>query len=172
MVDYTLRENIKTIVFEDASRLARDLFVQEMAFKELTNKGYKLIAANRPDMFLDKSISSKLVRQMIGAFHEFEKCSLVEKLRGARNRAKRNTKERTLDNRPKVEGKKSRLDGPDGPKMKRNLKNFAEKVKLAPGDATKARNALHKKGLRTAQGKEFSLTIVKTWIRAVRARFL
>jgi DNA invertase Pin-like site-specific DNA recombinase len=48
-----------------------------------------LIAADSPTSFLDDGQTSKLVRQVLGAIAEFDKAMTVAKLRGARDRIRK-----------------------------------------------------------------------------------
>jgi DNA invertase Pin-like site-specific DNA recombinase len=75
-----------TIVVETASRFARDLIVQETGYAMLKERGIELIAADKPDAFLDDGPTATLIRQVLGAVSQFEKAMLVSKLRGARER--------------------------------------------------------------------------------------
>ena len=50
-----------------------------------------LIPATAPDFFLEDTPTAKLVRQVLGAIAEFEKSSLVAKLKAARDRKKTET---------------------------------------------------------------------------------
>jgi DNA invertase Pin-like site-specific DNA recombinase len=81
----------RTIVVETASRFARDLIVQETGWRFLRDAGVELIAADSPDSFLDDTPTAVLIRQVLGAVSQFEKAALVAKLRGARERKKRDT---------------------------------------------------------------------------------
>ena len=102
MLERLLSNGVRTIIVETANRFARDLIVQEVGFKMLKERGIELIAADKPDAFLDDTPTSTLVRQIIGAVSQFEKAMLVSKLRGARDR-KRATG-------VKVEGRKSHAE--------------------------------------------------------------
>jgi DNA invertase Pin-like site-specific DNA recombinase len=82
---------VTTIVVESASRFARDLMTQEIGFRRLTDLGIALIAADSPQSFLNDGPTSKLIRQVLGAVAEFDKASLVIKLKGARERKARET---------------------------------------------------------------------------------
>ena len=53
--------------------------------------GVSLIPATAPDFFLEDTPTAKLVRQVLGAIAEFEKSSLVAKLKAARDRKKTET---------------------------------------------------------------------------------
>jgi DNA invertase Pin-like site-specific DNA recombinase len=80
---------VRTIVVETANRFARDLMVQEVGFVMLRDLGITLIAADSPSSFLDDGPTSKLIRQILGAVAEFDKAMTVAKLKGARDRTKR-----------------------------------------------------------------------------------
>jgi len=93
---------VHTIVVETANRFARDLVVQETGFHLLRQLGYDLIAADSPNAFLEDTPTAALVRQVLGAVSQFEKASLVAKLKGARDRKRRET--------GKCEGRKSHAE--------------------------------------------------------------
>ncbi len=82
---------VKTIIVETANRFARDLIVQETGFHLLRQRGYDLIAADSPNSFLEDTPTANLIRQVLGAVSQFEKASLVAKLKGARERKRRET---------------------------------------------------------------------------------
>ena len=102
MLERLLSNGVRTIVVETANRFARDLIVQEVGYAMLKERGIELIAADKPDAFLDDTPTATLLRQMLGAVSQFEKAMLVSKLRGARDR-KRETG-------VKVEGRKSHAE--------------------------------------------------------------
>jgi DNA invertase Pin-like site-specific DNA recombinase len=81
----------RTIIVETASRFARDLMVQEVGHAKLRERGINLIAADNPGSFIDDTPTAKLVRQVLGAISEFDKAMTVAKLRGARERKRRET---------------------------------------------------------------------------------
>jgi DNA invertase Pin-like site-specific DNA recombinase len=93
---------VRTIIVETASRFARDLMVQEVGFARLRELGIELVAADSPNAFLDDGPTSKLIRQVLGAVAEFDKTMTVAKLRGARDRKRRD--------HGKCEGRKSHLE--------------------------------------------------------------
>jgi len=84
-------QDCKTIIVERADRLARDLIVGELLLKECRSLGIRVIEAESGrDMTADDSDdpTSKLIRQILGAVAEFDKSSIVLKLRKARQRKK------------------------------------------------------------------------------------
>lgn len=82
---------VRTIIVETANRFARDLIVQETGFRMLRGQGVELIAADSPGSFLEDTPTAALIRQVLGAVAQFEKAALVAKLKGARDRKKRDT---------------------------------------------------------------------------------
>jgi DNA invertase Pin-like site-specific DNA recombinase len=80
----------KLVLVEKLDRLARDLMVQESIIADLRKHGYELMSVMEPDL-LEDDPSRKLMRQMMGAFAEYEKSMIVLKLRGARQRMRAKT---------------------------------------------------------------------------------
>ena len=97
---------VRTIIVETASRFARDLMVQEVGYAMLTERGIELIAADSPQSFIEDTPTARLIRQVLGAVSEFDKAMTVAKLRGARDRKRKDGATRTRGRRRKVEGRK------------------------------------------------------------------
>ena len=110
MLDYCEDNEISTIVLEDASRMSRDLIIQETGFQYLTTKlGYKLVSVANPDTFVEHSPTGTLIRQVLGTIAQFEKSNLVEKLKNARHRKSKLNRSRGIITRTgegKCSGKK------------------------------------------------------------------
>jgi DNA invertase Pin-like site-specific DNA recombinase len=102
LLEHISGNGVRTVIVEDASRFARDLIVQLTGHDCLKRLGVTLIAANAPDHFLEDTPTAVLIRQVLGAVAQFEKSSLVAKLKGARDRKKAVT--------GKCEGRKSMLE--------------------------------------------------------------
>jgi DNA invertase Pin-like site-specific DNA recombinase len=124
MLSYMLGNGARTIIVENASRFARDLIVQETGYQMLKARGIELIAADSPDSFLSDGPTAVLIRQILGAVAQFDKATLVNKLRGARDR-----KSRELGRR--IEGNP----------------NIAKLAKPVPAAAVEAARAAHARGL-------------------------
>ena len=86
----TTDTDVKVVIIEKLDRLARDLMVQETIIGDLRKRGIELVSVAEPDLCSDDP-SRKLVRQIFGAISEYEKCMIVLKLRGARQRMKART---------------------------------------------------------------------------------
>jgi DNA invertase Pin-like site-specific DNA recombinase len=75
------------VLIEKLDRLARDLMIQESILADMRRNGFELISVAEPDLCSDDP-TRVLLRQMMGAFAEYERKVIVQKLRGARQRAK------------------------------------------------------------------------------------
>ena len=80
-------DGVKAVVIEKLDRLARDLMVQETIVADMQKSGYVLHSSCEPDL-CSIDPSRVLVRQIFGAIAQYEKCMIVLKLRGARQRKK------------------------------------------------------------------------------------
>ena len=100
---------VRTIIVETASRFARDLMVQEVGYAMLKERGIELIAADSPQSFIEDTPTARLIRQVLGAVAEFDKAMTVAKLRGARERKRKEATERR-DGGAKVEGRKNHAE--------------------------------------------------------------
>jgi hypothetical protein len=88
--------------------------VQLAGHDYLRGLGLDLVPASAPDFFLDDTPTAVLVRQVSGAISQFEKATLVAKLRAARDRKR-------MGGKVKVEGRKSILScGPRSCRWRRN----------------------------------------------------
>jgi DNA invertase Pin-like site-specific DNA recombinase len=143
----------KVVLVENASRFARDLAVQLAGHALLRQRGIELVPVDAPTYFTDPTPTAEMVRQILGAVSQFEKASLVAKLRGARDR------------QSAVEGK--RIEGRKGysetaPEMVREAKRLARKNPKTGAvrsllDISAELAAL---GYKTAKGNPFSASQV------------
>jgi DNA invertase Pin-like site-specific DNA recombinase len=78
---------VRTIIIEKLDRLARDLMVQEATIADLQKHGFTLVSVAEPDLMATDP-TRILMRQLMGAVAQYDKCQVVLKLRGARIRAK------------------------------------------------------------------------------------
>jgi DNA invertase Pin-like site-specific DNA recombinase len=86
MLTYMLGNGARIVLVENASRFARDLVVQITGHTLLKKHGIELIPVDAPTHFTEDSPTATMVRAVLGAVAEFEKNSLVARLRKARNR--------------------------------------------------------------------------------------
>ena len=86
MLDRIAGNGVRTILVESPDRFARDLAVQLAGHDYLRQLGVELVPASAPSFFLEDTPTAALVRQVLGAISQFEKTSLVAKLKAARDR--------------------------------------------------------------------------------------
>ena len=131
MLEFCDRNDIKTIVFENTTRFSRDLICSETGYEYLKGLGFTLISSESPESFVDDSPTSVLIRRVLGCLSDFEKNSIVEKLRGSRIRKRSVMKEKgyiTRKGHGKVEGRKSHLE--KHPELEGLLKKYKKKMTL------------------------------------------
>jgi DNA invertase Pin-like site-specific DNA recombinase len=102
MLERIEANGVRTIIVETANRFARDLMVQEVGYRKLRERGINLIAVDSPTSFIDDTPTAVLVRQVLGAIAQFDKAMTVAKLRGARDRVRRE--------QGKCEGRRTRIE--------------------------------------------------------------
>lgn len=78
------------ILIEKLDRLARDLMVQETILRDLNKDALILRSVAEPDL-ASTDATRVLMRQMMGAVAQYDKTTLVSKLKAARERKKRDT---------------------------------------------------------------------------------
>ena len=76
---------IRLVLVEKLDRLARDLMIQESIVADMKRNGFEIVSVTEPDMCSDDP-SRVLIRQILGAFAQYERAMIVQKLRGARQR--------------------------------------------------------------------------------------
>jgi DNA invertase Pin-like site-specific DNA recombinase len=147
---------VRTIIVETASRFARDLMVQEVGFAMLRNLGVTLIAADSPSSFLDDGPTSKLIRQILGAVSEFDKAMTVAKLKGARDRVRRQ--------RGKCEGRKSYAEREGGLELVTTARRLYANPSGRPPSLRAVAAALAASGYVTPSGCPYSASAVASML--------
>ena len=138
MMEYCAERDIRVVLVEDSSRLARDVITLEVAYNFLQGLEFKLISAAAPSQFLEDSPTAKLVRTVLGAVSEFERSQVLQRLKAARDRsAKRKFKRvrfaRTNSNRPKPCGRNNMLQ--QYPELVPILEKYAAEPEFTWADA-------------------------------------
>ena len=88
LLDRVESNGVKIVLVENATRLARDLMVEEVILQQLTSACCKVIATDSgTDLTADSDDPTRrLIRQVLGAVAEFDRRVTVMKLRAARER--------------------------------------------------------------------------------------
>ena len=89
LLDRIEDNGVRIVIVEDASRFARELMAQELGITLLINRGVRLLTASGDDLTASDDPSRKMMRQIAGAFAEYEKARLVHKLKHARDRKRK-----------------------------------------------------------------------------------
>ena len=133
----------KIVIVERLDRLARSLHVQEAMFADLKKSGFSLFSVAEPDLIgesAEENFTRTLLRQMMGAFAEYEKSCIVAKLKGARERKRLAT--------GKCEGRKSYGEKPGEREI---LQRILEMSLEMSGNAIATK--LNEEGVKTRNGK-------------------
>jgi DNA invertase Pin-like site-specific DNA recombinase len=86
LLDRIESNGVRVVLVEDASRFARDLVAQELGLLMLGRRGVRVLTAGGDDLTDTSDPTRIMMRQIAGAFAEYEKRRLVAKLRAARDR--------------------------------------------------------------------------------------
>ena len=148
---------VRTIIVETANRFARDLMVQEVGFEMLRDLGIALIAADSPTSFLDDGPTSKLVRQILGAVSEFDKAMIVAKLKGARDRIRRE--------RGKCEGRKSYAQRDGGQMLIAAARELHRNPNGRSPSLRTVAAGLAERGYVTQSGRPYSASAIASMLR-------
>jgi len=147
MLAYMSGNGAKTILVENASRFARDLTVQLTGHAKLQDLGFELIPVDAPTYFTDDTPTAQMVRSILGAVSEFEKSSLVAKLKAARDRKRKET--------GRCEGRKSAIE--KNPDLLKEARRLRRKNRVSGKQLSYQRVAeeLFKLGYSTASGNQY-----------------
>jgi DNA invertase Pin-like site-specific DNA recombinase len=167
MIDHCFKNDISLILCENADRFSRDLMTQEKGYQDMQAAGLTVVPVSTPDLFLDDTDnpSRTMMRQFMGTIVQYEKNSLVLKLKGARKRKRQINKKlgiKTLTGQGKCEGRKSHreLDPELVKAARKQLKWSARSGKKKP-TLRQAAQGLFELGYMTSTGKPFSAAQVQ-----------
>jgi DNA invertase Pin-like site-specific DNA recombinase len=161
LLDRIEGNGVRIVLVEDASRFARDLVVQELGIALLAKPAVRLLTASGDDL-TDNDLGRKMMRQVAGAFMEYEKARLVAKLRGARERKRKETGK-------KVGGRKSHAElWPEVVAEARRLRRAKGKTGRLSYREISAR--LKDAGYRNERGEPFNPQSVRAMIEGPQAR--
>jgi DNA invertase Pin-like site-specific DNA recombinase len=151
LLDRIEGNGVRTVIVEDASRFARELMTQELGILALIQRGVRVLTANGDDLTDSSDPSRKMMRQIAGAFHEYEKARLVAKLRAARERKRADA--------GKCEGRKSWAE--INPELVLEAKRLRRRsLKRHQRSLRDVAAELAKRGFVNQRGSEFSASSV------------
>jgi DNA invertase Pin-like site-specific DNA recombinase len=103
LLDRIEGNGVRVVLIEDATRFARDLIAQELGIVVLVSRGVRIITANGDDLTDTSDPSRVMMRQIAGAFAQYEKARLVARLRRAREvKGKLGGRKSLAETRPEV----------------------------------------------------------------------
>lgn len=158
LLDHAAADGVALVIVEDASRFARSMIAQELGVTLLAKRGVRLVTASGQELSDDSDPTKVMFRQIAGAFSQYEKAKLVEKLRHGRERVKAAT--------GKCEGRKAHTEL--APEIVREAKRLARRSRKT-GKARSLRQIateLAALGYTSAKGTPLSPTIVANIIGA------
>jgi DNA invertase Pin-like site-specific DNA recombinase len=150
-------DGVRLVLVEDEGRFARSLIAQELGVLLLATKGIRVVTASGIDMTDSRDPAKVMMRQIAGAFAQYEKAKIVEKLKGARDRVKAAT--------GKCEGRKSH--GERNPAVVRQAKRLARRnPKTGQSRSLRAISAeLAALGYLSASGKLYTASSVQNMLK-------
>lgn len=154
LLNFAEEEGIGVVIVEDADRFARSVVAQELGVLVLLERGIKLITSTGQEMTDNSDPVKVMMRQIAGAFAQFEKARLVSKLKAARDR-------RSIALGRRIEGRKRNTEKQDG--LLREAKRLSRRSPRT-GQRRSLREiaaALAALGYLTATGQPFSPTQVQ-----------
>src|SRR4051794_22139731 len=152
-------DGVRTVLVEDASRFARSVLAQELGVLIVARRGVRVVTAGGEDLTATDDPAKVMMRQVAGAFAEYEKARLVAKLRGARDRASERLGRR-------VEGRKGYAD--TKPELIREAKRLYRRNPRT-GERRSLREIaaeLETLGFTTTEGRRFQAAQVKRLVEA------
>jgi DNA invertase Pin-like site-specific DNA recombinase len=151
---------VRTVILENATRLARDLMISEIILGEFRKIGVKVVSADGSiDLTQgDDNPTGQLVRQILGAISTWEKCALVQKLRASRLRMRRAGQ--------RCEGKKPYGHTPDEAKIVDSILSLRKEGTSFVAIAKQ----LNADGIKSRSGKQWHPTQVQRVIQRAEAR--
>jgi DNA invertase Pin-like site-specific DNA recombinase len=93
-LEHVESNGVRLVIVESADRLARDSLVAELIVREFQKAGTTVISASGGVNLTegdDSNPTAKLIRQILAAVAEFDRCVVVLKLRAARQRIRAKT---------------------------------------------------------------------------------
>jgi DNA invertase Pin-like site-specific DNA recombinase len=157
LLDRIEGNGVRTVLVEDASRFARELVTQELGILALIRRGVRVLTANGDDLTDTSDPSRVMMRQIAGAFAEYEKARLVAKLRVARERRRAQT--------GKCEGRKSWAE--INPAMVQEAKRLRRRApKGGQRSLREIAAELEHRGYTNERGARFSASSVNSMLKA------
>ena len=129
-----------------------------------------MISSESPESFVDDTPTSVLIRRVLSCLSDFEKNSIVEKLRGSRLRKRSVMKEKgiiTREGKGRVEGRKTLLD--KHPELEGLIKKYS-KLKVRRGTTYEVSNSQISKLLMSEHGLKIHRTSIPNILKDIELK--
>lgn len=90
LLEELMADGVKVVIVEKLDRLARDLIVQETIIQDFQRRGFRIISATEQEV-TSNDPTRVLIRQILGAFFEYDRKMISARLADARRRVKART---------------------------------------------------------------------------------
>jgi DNA invertase Pin-like site-specific DNA recombinase len=120
---------VRVVLVEDASRFARSVIAQELGVLAMQVRGVRVLTTSGEDLTSTDDPAKVMMRQIAGAFAQYEKTRLVAKLKGARDR-------RSAELGRRIEGRKGYAE--TRPELVREAKRLARRSPKVRGAKPRA----------------------------------
>lgn len=166
MIVWCKDNDVSTILIEKADRFSRDIVGQEIAYRSMTDMGFDIFSASG-DVKYEDDIHSSLMRQIVGAWSEYERKSIAMRLYVARTRKEKENKEKgylTLSGEGKCGGRKSYQE--TDKELIRQAKRLARRNPLTKNKRSfrVISSVLFDLGYKTSKNTHFTATQVKRMV--------
>jgi DNA invertase Pin-like site-specific DNA recombinase len=129
LLDRIENNGVHIVLIEDATRFARDLITQELGIVVLVSRGVRVITAAGDDLCDTSDPSRVMMRQIAGAFAQYEKARLVARLRRAREvKGKLGGRKALAETRPEVVKLARKLRRPTRSGKQRSLREISSEL--------------------------------------------
>ena len=129
LLDRIESNGVRVVLIEDATRFARDLVAQELGILLLIQRGVRVITAAGDDLTDTSDPSRVMMRQIAGAFAQYEKARLVARLRRAREiKGKMGGRKSLAETRPEVDEVAHKLHKPTRSGKQRSLREISAEL--------------------------------------------
>jgi DNA invertase Pin-like site-specific DNA recombinase len=129
LLDRIESNGVRVVLIEDATRFARDLVAQELGILLLIQRGVRVITAAGDDLTDTSDPSRVMMRQIAGAFAQYEKARLVARLRRAHEiKGKMGGRKSLAETRPEVVELAHKLHKPTRSGKQRSLREISAEL--------------------------------------------
>jgi len=164
LAEWCIDNKCDTILTESASRFSRDVIVQEVTLLKLKEMELNVIPVDSPEYYKGDEPSITMIRQILACVAGFERSSIVQKLKSARNRARLKSDRTTIYGKPKCEGRRS-LREMYGEIRFKNFINKVSTLRRSGLSYSKISGDLSKKGyVQPTSGKPFDAGQVRRFL--------